>query len=83
MSHESHKYYNGNLCKYCKKNKKSTIIYGPTCGYCNGCNKKPSTIIRFICKYYNGCKKINNYYKTYMQVLHIQNGLMEIIIKRM
>jgi len=28
-------------------------------------------------------KKTNNYYKTYMQVSHILNGLMEIIIERM
>jgi hypothetical protein len=40
MSYESHKYYNGNLyASNAKDVKKSTTIYGPTCGHCNGCKK--------------------------------------------
>jgi hypothetical protein len=40
MSYESHKYDNGNLyASNAKDVKKSTTIYGPTCGHCNGCKK--------------------------------------------
>jgi hypothetical protein len=62
--------------------KKSTTITKPICRYFNGC-KKLTIITKPICKYYNGCKKTSNYYETYMWVLHIGNGVMEIIIERM
>ncbi len=58
--------------------KKSTIR--PICGYCNGC-KNQHLFMKLICGYYNGCKKPTTIYETYMWVLHIRNGLMEIIIK--
>ncbi len=50
--------------------KKPTIIMKPICGYCIEC-KKPGTITRPICEYCNGYKKLNNYYETYIWVLHI------------
>jgi hypothetical protein len=33
--------------------------------------KKSTTIMGPICGYCNECKKINDYYGTYMRVLHI------------
>jgi hypothetical protein len=61
--------------------KKSTTK--PICGYYNGCKKNQQLFTRPICKYYNGCKKPRTFYETYMWVLHIWDGVMEIIIERM
>jgi hypothetical protein len=76
---------------------KLVTIYGPICGYCNGCLKNHLLYLYASI----AIKKTNNYlqdlytgfvmdvkwpltiYKTYMWVLHIWNGFMEIIIKRM
>jgi hypothetical protein len=33
--------------------------------------KKSTTIMGLICGYCNECKKINDYYGTYMWILHI------------
>jgi hypothetical protein len=71
MSYESHKYYNGNLyANIAKEVKKSTTIYGPTCGYCNGCRKINNyyEIYMWVLQW---LQKINHYYETYMRVLHI------------
>jgi len=38
MSYDSHKYDKGNLyASIVKKMFKLATIYGPICGYCNGC----------------------------------------------
>jgi hypothetical protein len=39
--------------------------------------KNQELFMKLICKYCNGCKKPTTIYETYMQVLHIQNGLMK------
>jgi hypothetical protein len=45
--------------------------------------KNQQLFIRLICGYCNGCEKTNTIYETYMWVLHIWNGLMEIMIENM
>jgi hypothetical protein len=45
--------------------------------------KNQQLFMKPICGYYNGCKKSTTIYNTYMWVLHIRNGLMEVIVKRM
>jgi hypothetical protein len=51
------------------------------CEYCKRCLKL-GTIYGPIFEYYNGCKKSTTIYKTYMQVLHIRNDIMEVRNKK-
>jgi len=61
--------------------KKSTIK--PICEYYNGCKKKPNNYLwRLYACIAMDVKTLTTIYETYMWVLHIWNGLMEIIIKR-
>jgi hypothetical protein len=71
MSYESHKYYNENLYASIAKDVKNQQLFMDLHASIAMDVKKPAIITRPICMYYNGCRKTNNYYKTYMRVLHI------------
>jgi hypothetical protein len=75
MSYESYKHYNGNLYVSIAKDVKNQQLF---MGLHVGITMDVKNWLIFtkpICKCYNGYKKTNNYYKTYMRVLHIWNGL--------
>ncbi len=68
MSYDSHKYDKGNLyASIVKKMFKLATIYGPICGYCNGCQKNQ------LQNLYSGIamdvKKKQLFTKTYMRIL--------------
>ncbi len=53
------------------------------CGYYNGCKKTNNYLRNLYDDIAMDIRKTTTIYKAYMQVLHIWNGLMEIIIERM
>jgi hypothetical protein len=51
--------------------KKSTTIMKPICEYCNGCKKNQHLLRDLYAGITMVVKKTNNYFETYMRVLHI------------
>jgi hypothetical protein len=99
MSYESHKYYNGNLyasmAKYVKNQQLFMDLYPRTvmdvkkstikliCKYYNWCKKTSNYLQELYASIAMDIRKLVTIYETYVWVLHIWNGFMEIIVERM
>jgi hypothetical protein len=82
--YESHKYYNGNLYVNIAKDVKNQQLFMDLhANIVSDVEKNQQLLWNLYASIAMDVKKPSNYYETYMWVLHIWNGLMEIILEKM